>query len=324
MIKRVSNAVTLFLLISLTIFLIRACNRGFDFTAPNISSSSPTANCRMIKQTMGKICIPTNPQRLVTLSVATLGDVLALGIKPIGSINVYQTESYFPTYLKSKMEEVKLLGRSQPNLERMLLLKPDLIVGWEASSAEIYPLLSKIAPTVLLDWQGAPSWREHFNLLAEVLGKKVRQQQAWNHYYQRIEELKQALGDRFQYKKISFVHLGSRGIESDVKNSFAGSIINDAGLQRPNAQNVIVPYGIVSISEEELEKADGDILFVATWTDNDKQVLAKLQQKALWKKLLAVQQNHVYFVNFPAWTGSNLIAADVVIDDLFKYLVNTP
>jgi iron complex transport system substrate-binding protein len=323
MIKKVSHAVTLFLLISLTIFLIRAYNGSVFDTAPHTSSSSPTANCRMVQQTMGEICIPTNPQRLITLSVTTLGGVLALGIQPIGSTNFYQTESYFPTYLKGKMEEVKLLGRSQPNLERMLLLKPDLIVGWQ-SSPGIYPLLSKIAPTVLLDWQGAPSWREHFNTLAEILGKKEQQEQAWNQYYQRIEELKIALGDRFQDKKISFIHLGSRGIESDVKNSFAGSILNDIGLQRPEAQNVIAPYGILSISEEELEKADGDILFVATWSDKEKQVFAKLTQKPLWKKLRAVQQNHVYFVNYPAWTGGNLIAADVVIDYLFKYLVNRP
>jgi iron complex transport system substrate-binding protein len=321
--EKASRRITLFLLISLTIFLISACHRGFYLTAPNINGSSPTTKCRLIKEAMGEICIPTNPQRLVTLSITTLGGVLALNTQPIGSTNIYQTESDFPTYLKGKMGEIKLLGRSQPNLERMLLIKPDLIVGWKGS-AEIYPLLSKIAPTVLLDWEGAPSWREHFNLLAEVLDKKEQQQQAWNHYYQRVEELKTSLGDRFQDKKISFIYFGSRGIESDVKNSFAGSILNDIGLQRPEAQNVILPYGILSISEEELQKADGDILFVATWSDKESQIFAKLKQKPLWKTLRAVQQNHVYLVDYPTWTGTNLMAADAVINDLFKYLINTP
>lgn len=135
---------------------------------------------------------------------------------------------------------------------------------------------------------------------------------------QRVEELKIALGNSYKDKTISFIHLGNRGIESDVKNSFAGSILNDIGLRRPQGQNVNAPYGIISISKEELNKADGDILFLTTWSDNDKQVLKKLQQKPLWKQLQAVQQNHVYFVDFATWTGSNLLAANALIDDLFK------
>ena len=321
MIKRVYNVIILSLLVSLTIFLISACNRKAYDSLPNIYKTTASSSCHQVQQAMEEICIPTNPQSLVTLSLVTAAIALDLKIKPVGSTNFYQTE---PGYLKEKMKGIKLLGRSQPNLEKLLLIKPDLILGWESTGREIQSQLSKIAPTILLDYQGAPSWREHFNSVAEVLGKKDAAQQAWNHYYQRVEELKRALGDSYKHKKISFIHLGVRGIESDVKNSFAGSILNDIELERPEAQNVVAPYGIINISHEELNKADGDILFVATWTNNYKQVLKQLQQKPLWKNLRAVQENHVYFVDFPAWTGSNLLAANAVINELFKYLVNTP
>lgn len=321
MIKRVYNVIILSFLVGLTIFLVSACKRNFSDVLPNIYKTTAYSSCHKVQQAMGEICIPTNPQSLVTLSLVTAAVALDLKIKPVGSTNFYETEA---GYLKDKMEGIKLLGRLQPNLENLLLIKPDLILGWETTGKKIYPLLSKIAPTILLDYQGASSWREHFNSVAEVLGKKDAAQQAWNLYYQRVEKLKRALGDSYKHKKISFIHLGVRGIESDVKNSFAGSILNDIGLERPEAQNITVPYGIINISEEELNKADGDILFVATWTDNDTQVLKQLQQKPLWKNLRAVQKNHVYFVDFPAWTGSNLLAANAVINDLFKYLVNTP
>jgi iron complex transport system substrate-binding protein len=65
-------------------------------------------------------------------------------------------------------------------------------------------------------------------------------------------------------------------------------------------------------------------LFVATWTDSDQEFLAKLKQKPLWQRLQAVQQNRVYIVSFSNWTGGSLLAANAVIDDLFKYLVNSP
>jgi iron complex transport system substrate-binding protein len=58
---------------------------------------------------------------------------------------------------------------------------------------------------------------------------------------------------------------------------------------------------------------------------NDKHNLSILKNKPLWKKLKAVQQNHIYSVESTNWESSrNILAANTVIDDLFKYLVNTP
>jgi iron complex transport system substrate-binding protein len=310
-----------FLLLGLVGFvLITACN---PISKQNIYSTaeSPESACHIVQHKMGETCVPTEPKRIITLSAPTLNNALALGVKPIASTYFYQNEVVSSLHGQG----IEFLGRSQPDLEKMLRIKPDLILGWEVTGSEIYSLLSQIAPTALGEWEGPLSWQEHFNFVAEVLDKTEAAQAAWHRYEQRVKQLKDALGDRYQDKKVSFIHLGTRGIESDVKNSFAGSILNDVGLQRSAAQDVVAPYGIISISEEELlEKADGDILFVATWNDDAEQVLKQLQQKPLWQQLQAVQQNHLYFVNFPVWTGSSLLAADAVIDDLFKYLINTP
>ncbi|MFQ4145912.1 iron-siderophore ABC transporter substrate-binding protein [Chlorogloeopsis sp. ULAP02] len=292
-------------------------------TSQNISSPSrlPAAQCRMVKHTMGKTCVPINPQRVVTLSLATLGNVLALGVKPIGTTNEVQIENNSLTYLQEKTEGIKLIGISQPNLEATLLLKPDLIIGVDWFKP-IYPLLSKIAPTVLgeLDYS---TWEKHLSFVAEVLGKQETEKALWQHYYQRIEELKQALGNRYQDKKISFIYIGRNQINIDAKNSYAGSIISDVHLQRPASQNVDAPYGAFPISLEELKKADGDILFVTTFSKIGKEFLEKKQQEPLWKTLKAVQENHVYYVDFMSWAASNMLGTDAVIDDLFKYLVNT-
>lgn len=301
--------------------LVTACN---PLTTQNISVSPklPTAECRIIKHTMGETCVPINPQRVVTLSISTLGNVLALGVKPIATTNEVQIDTNSLTYVKDKAEGIKLIGIAQPNLEATLLLKPDLIIGLDWYKP-IYPLLSKIAPTVLgkMDYS---RWEEHLSFVAEVLGKQETEKALWKHYYQRIEKLKSALGNRYQDKKISFIYVGRNKIETDAKNSYAGSIISDAHLQRPASQNVDAPYGSLPISLEELKKADGDILFVTTFSINGNDFLAAKQQEPLWKSLKAVQKNHVYYVDFMSWAASNMLGTDAVIDDLFKYLVNTP
>ncbi len=139
-----------------------------------------------------------------------------------------------------------------------------------------------------------------------------------------MEKLKAALGNRYQNQEISLVFLAPGVIFSEGKNSFPDSILKDAGLQRPKSQDVIVPYTQIYFSIEELEKVDGDVLFVGTLTDDDQKFLEELKQKPLWKNLRAVQQNHVYSMDYLTWRAGNLLAADAVIDDLFKYLVNTP
>ncbi|PIG94862.1 ABC transporter substrate-binding protein [Gloeocapsopsis sp. IPPAS B-1203] len=272
---------------------------------------------------MGETCVPINPQRVVTLSSSTLGNALALGIKPIGTTNEIHQENKSLTSVKDKTEEIKLIGLSQPNLEAALLLKPDLIIGvdWFQS---IYPQLSKIAPTVLGELN-YPTWEKHLSFVAEALGKQATEKALWNRYYQRMEELKLALGNRYQDKKISFIYIWNDQISTDAKNSFVGSILSDALLQRPASQNIDAPYGAVEISLEELEKADGDILFVATYArDGGNQFFEKIQRNLLWKNLKAVQENHVYFVDFTAWAATHMLGTDAVIDDLYKYLVNTP
>lgn len=301
--------------------LVTACNHHPSLTISSLSNL-PTAECRMVKHKMGETCVPMKPQRVVTLSIATLGNVLALGVKPIGTTNEAHEGDKSLTFVPGQAEGIKLIGLSQPNLETTLQLKPDLIIGVDWFEP-IYPLLSKIAPTVLGELY-YPNWEEYFSFVAEVLGKQEIEKELWQRYYQRIEELKQALGDRYQDKTISFIHVGKNNeIGFDVKNSFAGAILEDAHLQRPPSQDIEAQYGYLPISLEELEKVDGDVLFVSTLSTNGDDFLKEKQKDPLWKSLKAVKENKVYSVDGRSWGATNMLGTDAVINDLFKYLVNT-
>ncbi len=110
-----------------------------------------------------------------------------------------------------------------------------------------------------------------------------------------------------------------------AKNSFPGSILSDLGLNRPVPQDVTAPNGaIYYISQEELSWVDGDILFFLAYSEEDRNNFEKLKQSPLWKTLKAIQQGQICLVDGYTWTGSNLLAADAVIDDLYECLVNTP
>lgn len=321
----------LFLLLVFAVLTTVACGTGSisDSTSPSARSDT-----RSIEHAMGTVEVPNAPQRVVALS--WVDAVLSLGVEPIGSNQV--TESY----LQERTARIENIGQSgEPSLEKILALKPDLILGRQADHAAIYESLSRIAPTVLEGGQGSGDWKEVVQLYAEALGKTTIAQQLMDNYTARLEEFKTRMGsaspaeDRLSETQVSVVRIYPDGISLYLKDSFCGTILADAGLPRPPAQDLTASEAMtlgdnpiqLSISRELLDQADGDVLFV--WTaENDakteqeaQQQLEQLKSDPLWANLKAVQQNRIYQVP-QYWIGSGPIAANLVIDDLFKYLLN--
>ena len=244
-----------------------------------------------------------------------------MGVQPIG----VSLGRQLPNYLTEKIDSIELVGTSeQPNLEKIYQLNPDLIVGLELYGESIYPELSQIAPTAVGKWSGYPDWREYFNFVARVLGKENEAKTVWNNYDRRIEELKTALGSSLQDIEVSFAYACCGVISIDTENSFSGSIMKEIVIRRPKS-HAAVADGLVILSEERIPDIDADILFLSVYNDEESaKILANLQQKPLWNQLKAVQNQQVYFVNHDIWRGGNPIAANLVIDDLYKYLVEQP
>ncbi len=286
-----------------------------------VSSTLPAqeSDCRLVRHALGETCVPRHPRRVITLSVPSLGNALSLGVTPIATI-VYFDEP--PPYLAERLPSIEILGnQEQPNLERILDLKPDLIIGLRSSTEAVYSQLSQIAPTVADEWSGYPSWRKHFNFVANVLGKTDTAREVWMRYGQRIKSLKLSLASLRQNPEVSFVHTCCGTIDLDLKNSFNGSIMADVGLRRPSAQAETMAGGMTKLSRERLMDIDGDVLFVAADGVKASRSITRLKQDPLWQKLRAVKSHRVHPVNYPTWRGGNPLAADAVIDDLFNYLV---
>ncbi|TVP59974.1 MAG: iron-siderophore ABC transporter substrate-binding protein [Nodularia sp. (in: Bacteria)] len=318
-----------FLLTILTCLLVSACSKNVNQSAT--SSKQLLSECRVVQHAMRETCVPKTPERLIALNPVALGNAISLGIQPVGSVFEYNNQ--FPDYLKGKTEGIQAIGKwGQPSIESIILLKPDVMIGWKHNYESIYPQLSNIAPTALYDWRDnitkQDNWKEYFKFMAEVLDREEIGRQVLEHYNQRIEELKMALGKHYKDKTISFVNFCCGGIQTetdDDPSSFISSVLRDAGLQRPKSQRSN-PKGSIMISEETLDMADGDVMFVVVYGGNEtgERDLSILQKNPLWQTLKAVQNNRVYYVDPTIWRGRTPLAADAVIDDLYKYLVNAP
>jgi iron complex transport system substrate-binding protein len=317
-------AITLFC----SLLMAVACRHGGSIPENYQSQNTP---CRQVEHSAGISCVSENFQRLVTLDSTSLENAIALGIKPIGSVI-----SDFSSYWQEHLTGVKNIGIDQPNLESILALKPDLILGLD-SQQEIYNITSKIAPTALLKFENSGQWKEVFTKFSLVLGKQEVSEAVMKNYYRRLDKFRQKMGDNLSKIKVSVVRVYPNNINIYLLDSFCGKVLQDAGLSRPESQNIKESEAIklfgnsvqVSIGNELIEKADGDVIFI--WTGQNtrqgnetaKKNLEQLQSNPIWKKLKAVKENKVYLV--PSyWIGSGMLAANAIVDDLFKYLLNQP
>jgi iron complex transport system substrate-binding protein len=271
---------------------------------------------------MGETCVPLNPQRIVVLDSEMLEAAIALDKKPVGSPLEY-VMSPVPTEGIENLGDVDAI-----NLERVLALKPDLILGLADFTAP-YSQLSQIAPTVLLDFEHSGEWKERFVFVGEVLGKSEEVDRVMSNYYQRAKEFQEKM-TASKETEVSVVRIYPTQINLYTKAGFPGTILEDAGLSRPASQdlNLEETKGLAdnpiqySISEEVINKADGDAVFVVVgnWDDKIQEVLTSLKTDPLWTKLEAVEQGKVYEVG-DYWIGTGVIAANAMLDDLFEYLV---
>jgi iron complex transport system substrate-binding protein len=275
---------------------------------------------KLVEHAVGETVVPKQPKRVVVLSQNALDYTLALGIKPVGAsyAGFASRADYgdFPDYLAQKAQDIENVGHAaRPNLEKILQLEPDLILGNKTDHQGIYNQLSQIAPTVLATYQS----EENFQLYASALGKTETAAALQQDFQQRLAEFRQEMGDRLETTEVSVLRFRPDQVRLYMKDSFAGYVLEQAGLPRPLSQDKDKTYETVSI--EAIPEMDGDVIFY--FQDNpDSSMATKVMEHPLWSQLDAVERGRVYEVSFDAWfLGNGILAANRVLDDLFKYLV---
>ncbi len=310
---KIRRSIKQFLLLSLTIFLFCACAGNVTKNTEQIDSSSQSS-CHIVKHALGKTCVPNAPQRVVVLDI--LDNVLALGITPVGATT--WDNGKFRTYLPEKTTAIAKVGLlSQPNLESILGLHPDLILSVYWGDEETYERLSQIAPTVLAGNGKDIDWQEWLKTYAEALGKTQEAQKLLSDYNTRIAAFREQMGEKLSKTQVSIVMFWEN-VRIYMNQSFSGQILNDVGLPRPPGQDKEKVNEDVSL--ELIPKMDGDAIFLVLGDRAPK--LAQFTSHPLWSQLQAVKQGKVYEVEADAWiAGYSPVAANRILDDLFKYLV---
>ena len=135
------------------------------------SPESSAQDAYTVTHAMGETTVEAAPERVVVLDSPHLDALIALGHTPVG-ITESSAGTGAPPYLGEV--DAELVGlTSEPDIDRIAALAPDLIIGAKVRHEAIYDELSGIAPTVFSENSGT-DWQEQARITArpvdEVLG----------------------------------------------------------------------------------------------------------------------------------------------------------
>jgi len=276
-----------------------------------------------VEHAMGTTEIKGTPKRVVILTNEGTEALLALGVKPVGAVKSWLGDPWYD-HIQDQMDGVKEIGtESEPSLEAIASLKPDLIIGNKLRQEKIYEQLNAIAPTVFSETLKG-NWKENFMLYAKAVNKEEKGKEIMAEYDKRIEDLKAKLGDKLQLK-VSIVRFLAGDVRIYHKDSFSGVILDQLGFARPESQNVN-DFAEKGVTKERIPAMDGDILFYFTYEEGDG-AATKVEDEwindPLFKNLNVVKQGKIYKVSDTIWnTAGGVLAANHMLDDIEKYFLN--
>lgn len=310
--------------------LLAACGSGAQTNTetPNANQGATpapeqTPEVRKIEHAMGTAEIPGTPQRVVVLTNDGSDITLALGVKPVGAVRHWTGTPNWYAYLKDKMEGVVLVGEeTQPNIEEIIKLQPDLILGSKLRHEKIYEQLKAVAPTVMTETVGT-TWKENTLLYGKALNKEAEVNKLIADWDARVTDFKSKMGDKLN-TEISIVRF--QATEARIYyQGFPGSILKEVGLARPEKQRVTDKV-VLNLTLEQIPEMDGDVIFYFVATgDADTEAQAKKTfedwtNNELWKNLKAVKAGKVVQVDEVFWNMTGGIqGANKMLDDLYKH-----
>ena len=266
------------------------------------------------------------PHRIAALNWTQAEMLLTLGVVPAGVTSIKGYKKW-QSNTPPMPEGVKELGlRTEPGLETIAALKPDLILGYKWRHSRIANVLEAIAPTVLYSQYPSPSNPENyyqrmqtiFRAVAALVGEEKRAEQQLQAMQQVVGQARNdilAAGMVNQPVVVGkFVGMGL-GLRVYADASMAGAIVNELGLT--NSWHKTLPGR--DFTHVDLLKlttiGDASLIIIGSEPDS----LPAMTRSPVWQQIPAVREGRIYYL--PAlWSFGGPLSASRMATAIASHL----
>lgn len=268
--------------------LLIACNSTTPENtqnSENISESSITTT--QLKQTQGSKPNIENAKRVVALTslsadiIYRLDATRLVGIPGSRLLRKDKRFQELPTVSE---------GRTPPNIEKIVALKPDLVIGAARFHDQTFKKLKDLGITTLTSETNSwDSLIKHTKDLAKATSTDAKPL---------LDKYDSFIKDIPKNNSSILVLVSSQPVLSPNKNSWTGDLLNkfNANNLTANLQGESIAQGYVTLSEEKIIKENPEILLVVD--PSRAGVINQLKSKSFWNKLKAAQNEKVYVFDY--------------------------
>ena len=312
--------------------------------AAAITSAEPTspagtdtaAATRVVEGAYGLVEIPSDPRRIVG-DLMAVDYMSALGVDTDRFVGVFDA-SYFPAdhYLADVVGRDDLVDPGfqwDANVELIAAAEPDLIVAPfdQIDGAPALEAMGEIAPVLVVPtsdtrdpavrFGGTASfqdWRSTLRAFGAVLDRSAEAEAYIAETEAMIADLRAQYGDLIDASTATEMKSTPDGyvinaLSSAMDSGVLGTIVlSELGFSTPPQQAAVAvdEYGSITLSPENLDLVDGDLLFVEV-----REGARSHEESPLWPTLAVVQAGGVVEVG-NHWEYGGARAARVVLDDI--------
>jgi iron-siderophore transport system substrate-binding protein len=167
--------------------------------------------------------VPGVAERPMTLSADTLGDTLALGVRPVRAA---LPGGRLPDYLRSEAKGVEVVAAlTKLDLPATEAVDPDVILGTKEGDGELYDQLSRIAPTIMSE---GDDWKLNLRLHGEALGRTNDAERLLIDWDNRVARVRDAIGKQ------------DVSVDLAEESPFGEGILADLGIQSGRQGNRVI------------------------------------------------------------------------------------
>ncbi len=248
-----------------------------------------------------EVRVPVPAKRIVTLTGADSEILLAIGVTPAGTAEHFGVKRDMTgTYASIP----KVGSASSPNLEQVIALKPDLVIG------SAVPFQSSLAPG--LDAAGIPAlfWQserydvilDHIRTLGVISGQEREAEKLVSSITSKVAALQARYKDRPRMKVLmisgvvgNYYAATSQTLVGDIVGHLP--IENVADRWQVSANKAGMAFGYVPLDLEYISQADVDEIIIISMGSDGKEdsenFIRMFGEQPAWRHLRAVKEGRI-------------------------------
>jgi iron complex transport system substrate-binding protein len=276
--KSILISTFLFFILNLSLLLVSSNAVNYPLTIIDITGTAVT--------------IPQEPQRIISIAPSNTEILFALGLvdKIVGITNYCN----FPEETKN----IEKIGETFPlNLEKIVSLKPDLILAYAGQLNEIPRLRELGLNTIVIEPLNLQETLKSIQMVATVGGIPEKGNILVENLSQRIDQIKTEVSN-LEITKKPKVFIG--GIYETIWTPGEGTLFNEL-ISLAGGINMAAGFsGWTKISPEFIVKEDPDIIIIPIGAMNpgdELKIKENIYQRPGWSNLSAIKNQKIFIVN---------------------------